>query len=119
MQFVLLATVWWLSEQAEAPGRLPSQRQLAAHAEVDVMMTSQVVRGLQARSLVTRTSDPADARVKRLTATPAGRRLAERAIAVVESADGDFFARARDPAQVLDVLRQLAEDSLPDDLTVL
>lgn len=118
VQFVLLATVWWLSEQAETPGRLPSQRQVAAHAEADVMMTSQVVRALEARGLVARSPDPADARVKRLTVTETGRRLAERAIAVVESADGDFFARARDPAQLLDVLHQLADDSHPGALTV-
>lgn len=110
VQFVLLAAVWWLSDQADGPGRLPSQREVASHAEVDVMMTSQVVRGLEARGLLTRASDPGDARVRRLTVTDTGRRLAEQAVAVVEAADADFFTRVRDPAQLLDVLSQLADD---------
>ena len=40
VQFVLLASVWWLTEQARTPADLPSQAQVAAHAAVDVMMTS-------------------------------------------------------------------------------
>lgn len=111
VQFVLLATVWWMSEQAAAPDRLPSQRQVAEHAAVDVMMTSQVLRTLESRGLVTRSADPVDARVKRLTVTGAGRRLAERAITVVEAADSAFFHPVRDRAQLLDVLHQLAEMS--------
>lgn len=57
VQFVLLATTWWLSNQAGPPDRLPSQRQISDHAATDAMMTSQVLRGLEARGLVTRTSD--------------------------------------------------------------
>lgn len=110
VQFVLLATVWWLSEQAEAPYRLPSQRQVAEHAAADVMMTSQVLRALEARGLVSRALDPTDARVKRLTVTDAGRRLAEQAVTVVEVVDAEFFKIARTPAQILDVLQRLADD---------
>lgn len=113
VQFVLLAAVWWLSDQADTPGQLPNQRQVAAHAEADVMMTSQVLRVLELRSLLTRTADPADARVKRLTVTETGRRLAEKAVAVVEAADADFFTPVRDHALLLDVLRQLADDPDP------
>lgn len=113
VQFVLLAAVWWLSDQVATPGELPSQRQVAAHAEADVMMTSQVLRALESRSLLTRTADPGDARVKRLTVTDAGRRLAGEAVAVVEAADADFFARVRDHAELLDVLHQLADDPRP------
>lgn len=108
VQFVLLAAVWWLSEQAGDVAGLPSQRQVATHAAVDVMMTSQVVRVLEARGLVTRAPDPADARVRRLTVTDPGRDLAEQAIEVVEAADAAFFRQVRDPAQLLDVLHQLA-----------
>jgi DNA-binding MarR family transcriptional regulator len=111
VQFVLLAAVWWLSEQANSSERLPSQRQVAEHAAADVMMTSQVLRALESRGLVARTLDPADARVKRLTVTAGGRRLAEQAISVVDAADAEFFTRARDPAQLLDVLHQLADES--------
>ena len=111
VQFVLLAAVWWLSSRAATEGPLPSQRQVADHAEVDVMMTSQVLRALNTRGLVRRSADPTDARVKRLTVTDAGRRLAEQAVVVVENADAAFFARVHDPRQLLDVLHQLAHDT--------
>jgi DNA-binding MarR family transcriptional regulator len=111
VQFVLLASVWWLSDQAGPTGQLPSQRQAAAHAEADVMMTSQVLRTLESRGLLTRAADPADARVKRLTVTEDGRRLAEQAVTLVEAADAEFFARVAEPAQLLDVLHQLAGES--------
>lgn len=109
VQFVLLAAVWWLADHADAPSGLPSQRQVADHAAVDVMMTSQVLRLLERRNLVTRALDPGDARVKRLTVTAAGRRLAQRAVAVVEVADAEFFSTVGKPEQLLDVLRHLAD----------
>lgn len=108
VQFVLLATVWWLSEQHDSLGQPPNQRQVAEHAAVDIMMTSQVLRTLETRGLVTRTVDQADARVRRLTITVAGQQLAKRAVAVVEAADAEFFEVADEPAQVLEVLRQLS-----------
>lgn len=107
VQFVLLAGAWWLSSAPGAEARSPTQRQLAAHAQVDAMMTSQVLRALDARGLIRRTADPADGRVKRVTVTDTGRGLAEQAITVVEQADNDFFSNARDPRQLLEVLSQL------------
>ncbi len=109
VQFVLLAAVWWLSDRADTAQRLPSQRQVADHAAADVMMTSQVLRLLEKRNLVTRALDPGDARVKRLTVTTAGRRLAQRAVAVVEKADAEFFSTVGKPGQLLDVLHHLAD----------
>ncbi len=88
VQFVLLASTWWLGEQDDAP----SQRQLAEHCGTDPMMTSQVVRTLETKGFVTREPDPTDSRVRRLCVTPAGRELAPRAIAVVEAADQAYFA---------------------------
>jgi len=44
------------------------------------MMTSQVLRALEIRGLVNRALDPADGRVKRLTVTAAGQRLAVRTV---------------------------------------
>jgi hypothetical protein len=40
VQFVLLASTWWLNEQ----GARPTQVELATQAGADVKMTSQVVR---------------------------------------------------------------------------
>ena len=105
VQFVLLVSTWWLGENGDGP---PSQAQVAAHAAADVMMTSSVLRTLERRELVRRSPDPADARVKRLTVTEAGHRLALETVAVVEAADAAFFARAGSPRQVLGVLSKLA-----------
>jgi DNA-binding MarR family transcriptional regulator len=104
-QFVLLMSTWWLA-RGSGPG--PSQRDVAEHAEADPMMTSQVLRTLEKRGLVVRNADAADARVKRLSVTPAGARLARRAQGVVEAADRAFFAEARDQAGLLEHLRELA-----------
>ena len=110
VQFVLLAAAWWLGAHRAASEPLPSQRQLAAHADTDVMMTSQVVRVLERRGLVERTADDAgDGRVKRLAVTDAGRDLAVRAVEVVEAADEAFFARVPDHGRLLAVLGQLAD----------
>ena len=88
VQFVLLACTWWLNNQGDDP----NQATVAQQAGTDVKMTSQVVRALEAKGLVTREIDPADTRAKRLRVTDAGALLAPRAIAAVEQADAEFFA---------------------------
>jgi DNA-binding MarR family transcriptional regulator len=92
VQFVLLASTWWLADQGQAP----TQQGLAAHAGTDPMMTSQVLRRLEDRGLVTRQPDPEDARARRLGLSDAGRRLLAGALADVERADLDFFAPLAD-----------------------
>ncbi|MGI5341409.1 MarR family winged helix-turn-helix transcriptional regulator [Streptomyces sp. CA-181903] len=87
VQFVLLACTWWLNTQGEHPNQLT----LARQAGTDVKMTSQVLRALEAKGLVTREVDPADTRAKRLRVTSAGADLAPRAIAAVEDVDARFF----------------------------
>jgi DNA-binding MarR family transcriptional regulator len=87
VQFVLLASTWWLNEH----GRRPTQVELASQAGTDVKMTSQVVRNLEAKGLLEREVDATDTRARRLRVTRRGARLAPRAIAVVERADAEFF----------------------------
>ncbi len=88
-QFVLLASSWWLGSHGDQP---PTQRAVAEQAGTDPMMTSQVLRALEARGLLTREPDPNDARSRRVVVTAAGAELAPRAIAVVEAVDNQFFA---------------------------
>ena len=88
VQFVLLASTWWLCDN----GGPPRQCDLAEHAGTDPMMTSQVVRALADAGLVSRTPDPLDARAMLVTTTRAGRALAPKAVAAVEAADREFFA---------------------------
>jgi len=87
VQFVLLACAWWLGQQGEPP----RQSQVAAQAGTDPKMTSDVVARLEAKGLLRREPDPADARAKFVLVTPAGADLAARAIEVVEAADAAFF----------------------------
>lgn len=86
VQFVLLASLSWL--QADGP---VTQRQLADHAATDPMMTSQVLRALEARGLVHRPPHPQDGRARALAVTPEGRVLADRAVMAVEACDTAFF----------------------------
>jgi DNA-binding MarR family transcriptional regulator len=92
VQYALLSGALHLARA----GGPPSQARLAAHAHADVMMTSTVVRSLEARDLVRREEDPADTRAWLVVVTPAGRALAERAQAASEAADAAFFAALGD-----------------------
>jgi DNA-binding MarR family transcriptional regulator len=104
MQFRLLASVMWL-ERNDGP---PSQRELADHAGIDAMMTSQVVRALEKAGLLSRTADATDSRIKRLTCTAAGRRVARGAITRIEEIDDIFFGRNGQRESSIDSLRRLA-----------
>src|SRR3954470_9035948 len=104
VQFVLLASTWWLNEQ----GADPNQLELARQAGTDVKMTSQVLGKLEDKGLLRREVDPSDTRAKRLRVTPAGARLARRAIEVVERVDTEFFTPVTRPAGLVKALNRLA-----------
>lgn len=89
VQFVLLASLWWVSEHDH---RSPTQARLAVQAGTDQMMTSQVLRKLEGRGLLERAADPQDTRARRLRLTSAGRTLVVRALQDVEAADERYFA---------------------------
>src|SRR2546430_12547328 len=76
-QFVLLVTTWWLNAQGENPHPLSVARQAGTH----VKMTSQVLRKLEATSLIRRDVDTYDTRAKRLRVTDRGAELAPQALA--------------------------------------
>ncbi|MDQ4503193.1 MarR family transcriptional regulator [Sinomonas sp. ASV322] len=104
VQFVLLASTWWLTRVA---GEIPSQRRLAEHANTDPMMTSQVLRTLAEKGLVVREPDPEDSRALRIDVTEPGAALAHRAITVVEHTDQAFFEAVDDHQALMSVLRTL------------
>ncbi len=107
VQFVLLATTWWLNSRGEEPNQL----RLARQAGTDVKMTSEVLRKLEAKGLLVRTVDSADTRAKKLRVTDRGAGLAGQALAIVEAADAAFFQAAPDPPALLAMLRLLARTS--------
>ena len=104
VQFVLLATMWWLNSR----GQDPNQLSLARQAGTDVKMTSEVLRKLEAKGLIVRAVDTADTRARRLRVTSRGAELAVRALAVVETADAEFFQGAEDVGALVAMLRPLA-----------
>jgi DNA-binding MarR family transcriptional regulator len=109
VQFVLLATTWWLNSH----GQDPNQLALARQAGTDVKMTSQVLRKLEAKGLIRRDVDTADTRAKILHVTNRGCAVATQALAAVESADATFFRPVPDLAPLLAMLRPLAGRSKP------
>jgi DNA-binding MarR family transcriptional regulator len=90
-QFVLLASLAWLGSHSQD---CVTQRDLADHAATDIMMTSQVLRTLEAKGFLVRRPHPQDARARDLRITPAGTTVVNKAIVAVESCDAAFFARA-------------------------
>jgi DNA-binding MarR family transcriptional regulator len=93
VQFVLLASLWWLEDHEP---QSPTQAELAAQAGTDPMMTSQVLRKLEARGLLDRAADARDTRARRLRLTPDGRNLVARALADVETVDAEYFGPLAD-----------------------
>ena len=107
VQFVLLTCLWWLEEHSVEPNQLA----LAQQAGTDVKMTSQVLRALEGKGLIERRTDPQDTRAKTVHLTAPGRRLARRAVGIVEAADEEFFApvvRGGSPDRVVQLLRQIS-----------
>jgi DNA-binding MarR family transcriptional regulator len=86
VQFVLLATLAWLHSNNPV-----TQKDLATHARTDPMMTSQVLRTLEAKGLLRRLPHPTDARARAPAVTPEGLAVANKANFAVEAADREFF----------------------------
>jgi len=111
VQFVLLASVAWL----EQSGAAISQTRLSRHARTDIMMTSQVVRTLEEKGFVARAAHPTDSRARAVSLTPAGREVAERAFAVVERADEQFFQElGGNVATLLKLMQRLIAANAPE-----
>lgn len=87
-QFVLLATLSWLTDHDKPV----SQVQLARYCAMDAATTSQILRSLEKKGWIKRESGAHDERAKRPVVTPAGCALIEKAMPLVEEADEAFFA---------------------------
>jgi DNA-binding MarR family transcriptional regulator len=103
-QFVLLASAAWLEGEATPRSEPVTQAQISAHASTDAVMTSEVLRTLERKKLLRRLPHPSDARARCITVTPAGRRLVQRAVALVEGVDEEFFGA---PGEELAALTRL------------
>lgn len=86
-QFVLLAGLGWLLKDKEPV----SQIRLAEEARTDPMMTSQVLRTLEKKGLITRAPHPDDSRAKEIKLTNYGTEMLSHALTAVQKIDEDYF----------------------------
>ncbi|MGG1550989.1 MarR family winged helix-turn-helix transcriptional regulator [Paenibacillus ferrarius] len=106
-QFVLLFSCKWLNEHNDHTGI--TQVQLAQHAQMDVNVTSQVLRTLEKKGYLERRPHPTDARANIISVTKAGDAVASQAVKAVEMEDRAFFSGLGHEIKDLNrLLRQLA-----------
>ena len=91
-QFVLLASLAWLSKKKEAV----TQVDIATESKTDRMMVSKVLRTLQSKGLINRQEHATDTRAKTVSLTQQGALIIQQALIVVEQVDVDFFAILED-----------------------
>lgn len=107
-QFVLLFSCKWLNEKNDHTGI--TQVQLAQHAQMDVNVTSQVLRTLEKKGYIERRPHPTDSRANIISVTKAGDKVASQAVKAVETEDGAFFSGLGHEIKDLNrLLRQLAK----------
>lgn len=90
VQFVLLTVAWWHEEHGAGAA---TQTVVATTAGTDPMMTSQVLRRLEADGLVRREPHPDDARARCVGLTDEGRARLAAALPAVEAVDAEVFGR--------------------------
>ena len=86
-QFVLLASLLWLSKQKESV----TQIDLSQHSKIDPMTTSTVIRTLQRKQLIERQEHHTDTRAKTILLTGNGIKITRQAVKIIEKFDRDFF----------------------------
>ena len=91
VQLVLLAGVAWLEKEAEEI----TQVRLARQAKTDVMMTSQVLRKLESKGLVSKRPSESDTRSNVIMLTEKGAEKVAKSLEIAENVDSDFFRSLR------------------------
>jgi DNA-binding MarR family transcriptional regulator len=86
-QFVLLASLLWLSKHKD----YVTQIDLSQHSKIDPMTTSTVIRTLERKELIKREAHLTDTRAKSILLTEKGIAITRRAVKVIEKFDSDFF----------------------------
>jgi DNA-binding MarR family transcriptional regulator len=87
-QFRLLSAAAWLTARTNGV----RQSDVASHAHMDTVMTSEVLRALETRGLISRTAHPTDRRARAIVVTETGGALAERASRLVDAVEDRFFS---------------------------
>ncbi len=106
-QFVVLAAATWFGASETL-----TQARIAQLTGIDPMTTSQVLRALEAASLIERGEHPSDPRAKSIMVTRAGRDVARKAVVVVEATDAAFFASlASDTPRLVAMFQKLVHSN--------
>jgi len=87
-QFVLLASLGWLSKKSNAV----TQIDIANQSNADRMMVSKVLRTLEDKKFITRQEHHTDTRAKIIQLTNTGEEVLQKALTEIENADFDFFS---------------------------
>jgi DNA-binding MarR family transcriptional regulator len=87
-QFVLLASIHWLSLNKQEV----TQVILSNHTKIDPMTTSTVLRTLQKKELIKRQEHLTDTRAKTVELTDNGKKIIKKAVVTVENFDKQFFS---------------------------
>ncbi len=87
-QFVLLASIHWLTLQKQDV----TQILLSSHTKIDPMTTSTVLRTLQTKALLQRHEHLIDTRAKTVGLTDKGKKIVKQAVKTIEAFDKRFFA---------------------------
>ena len=90
MQFTVLAGIGWLSRD----GAAPIQTAVADHCKLDAMTVSQIVRVLEKKGFIDRSTAADDARAKALRLTATGTAALAAALPRIDDLDTSFFAAA-------------------------
>ncbi|SHN01038.1 MarR family winged helix-turn-helix transcriptional regulator [Mucilaginibacter sp. OK098] len=86
-QFVLLASLLWLSKTKESI----TQIDLSHHSKIDPMTTSTIIKTLLRKGLVERREHHTDTRAKSVTLTESGVAISRQAVEIINKVDEDFF----------------------------
>ncbi|MFC5749964.1 MarR family winged helix-turn-helix transcriptional regulator [Actinomadura rugatobispora] len=111
VQFLVLSSAWWLGRE----GDMPNQRAIAAHAGLEPVLTSQVLKVLERDGHISRDRDTRDARAVRVRVTENGKLLARRCVVILDKLGAEFFADAMATEGFLDAIRGLAGRDLTGD----
>ena len=111
VQFLVLSSTWWLGRN----GDVPKQRDVAEHAGLEPVMTSQVLKVLERDGHVQRVRDASDSRAIRVVVTDEGSDLARRCVVILDRIDAEFFGEVYETPHFLECLRRLAARNLAGD----
>jgi DNA-binding MarR family transcriptional regulator len=86
-QFVVLTTLNFLSQSDDNV----TQVSIAKLADMDVMSASQILRGLEKKDFIKRTTNPQDSRANSVILLPKGQEMVRLSLPIVEKIDAEFF----------------------------